>query len=295
MNPIAQWLTRIGLLPVRVLGRLPPTLARSLTRPLAWPMRKLMRRRREIARSNLRLCFPDCSERQRELVLRDHFRQLAESLAEFAQAWQRPGRFGERDGHLLGLEHLAAARANGRGVLLITGHVTCLETAARLFAEQVPSAGIYRPLRNAVMNEFQNRGRQRYAERMIARDDVRAMVRYLRDGGVLWYAPDQDFGIQRSEFAPFFGIQTATARGILDLARMGRAAVVPMYPIKDERDGRVTVHLEPAFDEFPGPDPVADLTRFNQFLERRIRQAPSQYWWLHRRFKTRPPGKPSPY
>ncbi|MFU8831211.1 MAG: lipid A biosynthesis acyltransferase, partial [Wenzhouxiangella sp.] len=81
----------------------------------------------------------------------------------------------------------------------------------------------------------------------------------------------------------------------LDLARMGRARVVPMYPVKDEASGRVTVHLEPAFDDFPGSDPVADLARFNAFLERHILEAPAQYWWLHRRFKTVPEGLPSRY
>ena len=129
---------------------------------------------------------------------------------------------------------------------------------------------------------------------MIPRDNVRAMVRHLRGGGVLWYAPDQDFGPARSAFAPFFGIQTATATGLLDLTRLGRALVVPMYPLK-QPDGRVIVHFESAWDDFPSGDDHADLARFNAFLERYIRLNPSQYWWLHRRFKTAPAGMPDRY
>jgi Kdo2-lipid IVA lauroyltransferase/acyltransferase len=290
-----RMLTWLGLLPVRGLGRLPPGLARALVRPLGPLMRLTMRRRREIARKNLALCFSEASQVERERLLRAHFRQLAEMFADTAIAWQRPGRLDARLGVVTGLANLEAAMATGQGVLLITGHTTCLELGARLFGEQVAAHGIYRPLRNPVLNDFQNRGRARYAQRMIPRDDLRSMVRHLRGGGVLWYAPDQDFGPERSLFAPFFGHPTATARGLLELARLGRAQVVPMYPIKDEASGRVTVHLEPALAAFPGPDPERDLARFNAFLERRIRQAPSQYWWLHRRFKTSPPGQPDRY
>lgn len=295
MKSISHVLTWTGLLPVRLIGRLPLNLGRRLTGWLATPMRWTMRRRARIARKNLSLCFAELSAVERERLLRAHFRQLAESLAEIAVAWQRPGRLDQRHGEVIGLEHLEAARGDGRGVVLLTAHVTCLEFGARVFGEQVPAWGIYRPLRNRVINDFQNRGRARYAEHMLERDDLRAMVRHLRAGGVLWYAPDQDFGPERSLFAPFFGQHTATARAIVDLARMGRARVVPMFPVKDEVSGRVSVHLEPALDGFPGDDPVADLTRYNAFLERWIRRAPAQYWWLHRRFKTRPPGEPEIY
>lgn len=295
MKPLRAALTWLGLIPVRLLGLLPLGMGRAMTRPLATPMHALMRRRREIAGRNLALCFPELDDDAREHLLRAHFRHLAESIAEIAVAWSRPGRLPLRVGHVAGLEHLDAARADGSGVILVTGHVTCLELGARLFGSQVESRGIYRPLRNPVLERYQNRGRARYARGMIGHRDLRAMVRHLRTGSVLWYAPDQDFGPRRSEFAPFFGHPVATATGLLDLVRLGRARVVPMYPIKDEDSGRVTVHLEPAFYPFPTDDPIADLARVNEFLETRIRQAPAQYWWLHRRFKTRPPGAPDPY
>jgi KDO2-lipid IV(A) lauroyltransferase len=107
---------------------------------------------------------------------------------------------------------------------------------------------------------------------------------------VLWYAPDQDMGPQRSRFAPFFGVETATATGMLELARLGRARVVPMIPLKNPETGRVRVHVEAGFEPFPSGDDVADLSRYNAFLERHVRAAPAQYWWLHRRFKSAPDG-----
>ena len=287
--------THFALLPLRLLGRLPLPLARALARPFAVPLRLAMGKRSGIARRNLELCFPERDALARERLLKAHFRALAESLAEIAVAWRRPGRLDETFGTVTGLEHLEAARREGQGVVLITGHTTCLELGARLFGERLAASGIYRPLDNPVLEDFQNQGRAGYAQAMIPRDELRAMVRLLRSGGVLWYAPDQDFGASRSAFAPFFGVPTATATGILELTRLGRARLVPMYPHKDEASGRVHVELEPAFEDFPSDDAVADLARVNAFLERHIRRSPSQYWWLHRRFKTRPAGEANPY
>lgn len=279
----------LGVLVLRLLGKLPLGLSRRLTRPLGVPARWLMARRRRIALRNLELCFPALDERARRKLLKRHFRHLAEGLAEVAWSWAGPSRIPGGIADIQGLEHLEAARA-GAGVMIVTGHCTCLEIAGRILGARGNIAAVYRPLRNPALERFQNAGRGRYAAAMIARDELKTMVRHLRSGGMLWYAPDQDFGRARSEFAPFFGHPAATARAIVDLARLGRAAVVPMYPVKDETSGKITVIIEPALDNFPSGDDSADLTRYNAFLERMIRRAPAQYWWLHRRFKTAPEG-----
>ncbi len=287
-------LLKAALLPVRGLGRLPLGLSRALLRPLAPVLERLMGRRMRVVDRNLALCFPELSQQQRRDLRRAHCRQLTDSLAETALAWCRPGRLDARFGELEGLEHLRAAQAGGQGVLMLTAHATCMELGARLVGEQVRARAIYRPLRHAVLEGFQNAGRGRYAEAMIARDDVRAMVRHLRAGGVLWYAPDQDFGPRRSLFAPFFGLATATPTGLIDLVRLGRARVVPMYPVK-QADGRVRVHFEAAWDDWPSGDAQADLARYNARVEQWIRAHPPQYWWLHRRFKTVPDGEADRY
>ena len=294
MNALLDVLLKVALLPVRALGRLPLGVSRALLRPLAPVLRRLMGRRMRVVDRNLALCFPELSDQQRWALRRAHCRQLTDGLAETAVVWCRPGRLDSRFGELKGLDHLRAAQTDGRGVLMLTAHATCMELGARLVGEQVQARAIYRPLRHAVLENFQNAGRGRYAEAMIARDDVRAMVRHLRAGGVLWYAPDQDFGPRRSLFAPFFGLPTATPTGLIDLVRLGRARVVTMYPIK-QADGRVIVHFEPVWEDWPSGDAQADLARYNAQVEQWIRAHPPQYWWLHRRFKTAPPGTPDRY
>jgi len=291
---IGALVTRALLAPLMWLGRCRLSAVRRVTRPLAWPMRLAMRRRVAVVRRNLELCFPELGAHDRAQIEHAHFLHLAEAVGEISYAWNHRGPVDESVGTVQGLEHYAAARADG-GVLLLTAHVTCLELAARILGGHVRGHGLYRPLRNPVLEALQQRGRSSYADGMFMRDDLRGIVRHLRSGGVLWYAPDQDLGPDRCEFAPFFGIETATARAIIDLARLGRARVVPMYPLKDPLSGRIAVCLEPAFDDFPSADPVADLARYNAFLERWVRAHPAQYWWLHRRFKTRPEGQPDRY
>lgn len=296
-NPGMFWKRFYGRLCVLILqciGKLPLRFSRRMTRLLGPPARRLMGRRRRIALRNLELCFPELDGAARQKLLKRHFRHLAEGLAEVAWSWAGPSRIPRGVAAIRGLEHLEAAHAAG-GVLIVTGHCTCLEIAGRVLGAERNIAAVYRPLRNPALERFQNAGRGRYAAAMIARDELRAMVRHLRKGGMLWYAPDQDFGRERSEFAPFFGHPAATARAIVDLARLGRAAVVPMYPLKDETGGKITIIIEPALEKFPSGDDVADLRRYNAFLERMIRRAPAQYWWLHRRFKTAPEGMPDRY
>ncbi len=288
-------LIRFALLPMELLGRLPPRAARALVRPLGGLFALAMPARRRIVERNFELCFPVLNERERKRLRRRHFRFLAEMLAEGAIAWCRPGQLDERFGTVEGLEHVQAALATGRGVLLLTGHSTSLELGGRLLCERIPTWGVYRPQRSSAIEDFQNRGRLRYAKGMFRRNELRAMVRHLRAGKLLWYAPDQDFGPQRSKFAPFFGLSTATATGIPNMARMGDALVLPMYPLRDADSGRVRVIIEAAFDDFPSGDDVHDLTRFNAFLERHIRRDPAQYFWVHRRFKTAPLGEAERY
>ncbi len=281
--------------PLLATGKLSLASARHGTRWLARPLHAAMRRRARIVQRNLELCFPEIDARVRHEIQQAHFRYLAEMVGETAFAWRHPGRLGEEIGRVTGVEHFERARADGRGLLLVTAHVTALELGARVLGQHVSGHCIYRPARNPVIERAQREGRKRYAEGMIAHRDVRAMVRHLRGGGVLWYAPDQDPGPGSGCFIPFFGVAAATATGMLDLARMGRARVLPMLPVKNAQTGRITVHLEPAFENFPSQDPVVDLTRYHEFLERHLRPNPAQYWWLHRRFKTAPEGDPPRY
>lgn len=247
------------------LGHLPGHQGLILISSLGPLMFLLMKRRRRIALRNLERCFPDQDEAWRQAILKGCFGSLARMICE--------------------------AEEVGKGVLLVTSHMTSLEIGGSLICRHARVAGLYRPLNNPVAEWYKTRGRLRYSEAMISKRDPLAAVRYLKKGGVLWYAPDQDFGASQSVFAPFFGIQTATLLATHRLPKITDCAVVPMFPRFDPEAKHYHVYLLPAFTDFPSDDPMADLTRVNALMEEQARQAPEQYWWIHRRFKTRPVGE----
>lgn len=274
-----------------ILGHLPRRLGLLLVRPLGPLLRIVLGSRRRIAERNLEVCLPELGPDEREAVLNDSFDALARMVAETAWCWA--GRPASLDTLVepVGFEGLEPLRQDGRGLLIVTAHVTCLEMGARVLGELYEGYGLYRPLGNPVMEWYQNRGRSRYAAGMLSKRDLRGAVRLLRKGGALWYAPDQDFGPQESVFAPFFGVETATLLVTQRLPALTGCRVIVMMPRYDRARDRYVVEVTPPLADFPSDDPVADLTRINAALEAQVRKAPEQYWWVHRRFKTRPEGE----
>ena len=275
-----------------LLGKTPQRLAIALSHPLGWLMEKSLTRRRHVVARNLERCFPELDAERQGKLLADCFRSLARMLFEVAWSASASERFLRRVADVEGLHHAEAALAEGRGVLLLTAHFTSLDLVAHRTALEIErGGGVYRPLRSPVLEWYQSRARSKWTERMISKNDLRTAVRFLQSGGMLWYAPDQDFGPDRSVFAPFFGIPAATLTVTERLVKLTGCRVVPMFPIYDAVARKYTVRLYPALEGFPSGDVVADLTRINVLMEEHIRQAPEQYWWIHRRFKTRPPGE----
>lgn len=291
----ANWPAWLAVGLIYLLGRIPKRLGVWLSYPLGGLMRGLMGSRARIATRNIERCFPEMDEAaQRELV-KACFQSLALALLETCWCWtSAPSRI-LRMGHLEGFENLVEAHNKGRGVLVVTAHMTCLELGGFLLGYAMlnagmNAAGIYRPLKTPVLEWFQNRSRLRYAG-LIRKRELRSAIRHLRGGGVIWYAPDQDFGPDQSEFAPFFGIETASLLATHKLARVSGCVVVPMFPAYDRENNRYVVRVMPALEDFPSDNEMADLERINQLTEAFIRTVPEQYWWIHRRFKTRPPGE----
>lgn len=279
-----------------LLGQSPPALVRFLSHPLGWLMRVLMGSRRKVALRNLERCFPELDDAQIQRLLKANFVYLARTVFEMAWSWAAPKTRIARIGQLRGLEHMTEARRNGRGILCVSLHNTCLEIGANIMGEELKrqgfySAGIYRPLKNPVIEWFQNRSRLDFTDGMISKRNLRSAVRQLKQGTLIWYAPDQDFGPDQTAFAPFFGIPTASLLATHKLAKLTGCAVVPMYPIYNPASQRYEVTILPILENFPSDDEQADLVRINQLIEDFIRLAPEQYWWIHRRFKTRPPGE----
>ncbi len=287
------WLS-LGL--IWLIARLPWRRAIVVGASLGAPLLRLLGRRRRIAQTNLVLCFPELDEDSRQAVLRENFRDLGRMLAEFAASWMASNRSFARIPHrITGLEHLRAAQAEGRGVLLVGAHFSHLELCARLIAQQVPLAGLYREHGSPVFEWAIKRRRLRYARAMFGRRELRATVRHLKQGGSLWYAPDQDMRGKDSVFAPFFGIPASTITATHHLARMSGARVIAFHHRRLDGTDGYEIRLDPPLPDFPGTDEIADTARINAEIEAMVRAAPTQYLWIHKRFKTRPGGEPSPY
>ncbi len=291
-----NWGGWLALALIWMLGQLPQGFGRALSRPLGWMIRKALKSRYRVAKRNIERCFPGLTEAEREQIVRDHFRSLARMLFEQAWSWSAPEKRVDSWGRAVDAEHANRLTREGRGVLMLTCHSTCIEIGGYYAGRATIRPWlVYRPLNSPVIDWYSNRCRRRYSEGGISKRVFRSMVTLLEEGGILWYAPDQDFGPSRSEFAPFFGIQTATLAALVHLVEKSGCAVVPMFPSFDEKTGKYEAKFLPPLDNFPSGDTVADLTRVNALIEDHVRQYPAQYWWIHRRFKTRPAGEPPFY
>lgn len=276
-----------------VAARLPWSWQRPLGAGLGVLLRWLLPGRRRVVERQLTLCLPELDAAGRDALLRNNFRDLGIGVFEFLRAWWGSVDVQRAQVRIEGLEVLQRLRAQGRGVLLVSGHFMTLELCGRLLCDQVPLAGMYRPHATAAMEWAVKRGRLRYACAMFRRDELRPAVRHLKQGGLLWYAPDQDMRGRDAVFAPFFGLPASTITATHQLARLTGAAVVPFF---HRREGdRYVLRLADPLPDFPSADPVADSGRVNAAIEAMVREAPSQYLWLHKRFKRRPAGEPSLY
>lgn len=257
---------------------------------------KIMRRRRRIAAINLSLCFPELSPAQRADLLEEHFAALGIGLFETAMAWWAPDQQLYGLARVEGIEHLEQAMARGKGVILLTGHFTSLELGARFITWHQSFHAMYRSHKNLLYETVMRREREHRSRLApLPHEDLRGLLRAFKRGRAVWYAPDQNHGIRNSVFVPFFGVMTCTITATSRLAALSGAAVVPYFPRRLAGTAGYEVTVLPALEHFPSDDLAADTQRINQLLEDYIRQAPEQYLWVHRRFKTQPPGSPNPY
>lgn len=289
------WPTWIGLGILRALCWLPHRAALALGRAFGMTAYHVSRSRRVIVSRNIELCFPDKTEAERTVLTRDHFKALGMSVIEMGL-----GRWAS-DEHLTslttirGLEHIQPAIDAGQGVILLAAHFTTLEISGRVLAQNIPPFdGVYRKNRSDFITELQRTGRERTVADTIEKRDIKKMVRRLRDGGIVWYAPDQSYNRKGAEVIDFFGVPSMTTTATSTLSRLGKAVAIPFFP-RRLPDGRYEMVLLPAFDNFPSSDPIADTRRYNAVLEEHIRTCPEQYFWIHRKFKDLPEGYPDYY
>lgn len=289
-----QWPAWVGLGVIWLIARIPYAVLLRIGRFLGWVSARVSARR-HIAARNLALCFPDLTQTERARLLEENLRDGGVMLMEFAVAWMASRRaIGNIPVTIEGLEHLQAARAAGHGVLVVGAHFSHLELCARLVSHRLKIAGMYREHENAAFEWTIKRARLSYAAAMFTKDELRRTVRWLKAGGVIWYAPDQDMRGKDAVFAPFFGVPAATITATHHLARLSGARVIPFFHRRLDGGG-YAIRLEAPLEDFPSDDVVADTARVNACIERMVREAPTQYLWMHKRFKTRPPGEASVY
>ena len=286
------------LFAMRGVARMPWGIQRGLGGAAGGLMYRAMRRRRRIAQRNLALCFPRLDDAARARLVRRHFRSLGLALVETALAWWGSEPRIMARARIVGAEHLEAALARGRGVILLGGHFTTFELSGRILASRFECGATYRPHDDPRWDAILRAGRGRHLAALVPHKDARAMVRHLAGNRILWYAPDQDFSSRRGRrnvFVRFFAERAAVTTATSWLARTSGARVVPFASYRVADDSGWEVVIGPALEDFPGGDDAADAARLNAVLETQIERSPEQYLWVHRRFKTRPAGAPPAY
>ena len=289
----ATWLA-VGLL--RMVAAMPYGVQLFIGRRFGDLMFGLLPRRRQIARRNLELCFPELDEDERHRLLRGSFQSVGITVIETAFSWWGSETKLRNLYRMEGEEHLQNALQQGKGALLLGGHYTTLEISGRFLAFHTNDLQpIYKPARNQLFNALMVAARSRLFDRLLANREFRTVLRGLKDNKVVWYAPDQDFGRGQNVFAPFMGIATATLTMTSRLAKASGAPVLPFYSQRLPGSEGYLIKLLPPLQNFPSGDDVADSMLINEAIEQQVRNAPEQYLWLHRRFKTRPLGEDDIY
>lgn len=290
------WSMWFGLSVLWLIVQLPYPLLARLGGSLGRASRPFLKRRERIARRNIALCFPGLSEAEIDKLVVNNFVSLGMALLETGMAWFWSDKRVRRWFDVQGLHHLTTAQRDKRGVMVVGVHFMSLELGGRVMGLCQPMMATYRPHNNPLLEWVQTRGRMRSNKAMIDRRNLREMVRVLKHGEAVWFAPDQDYGPGGSTFAPFFAVkEAATTNGTYVLSRLSQAAMLTITMIRKTDGSGYKLIIGPEMIDYPRSDEHAAAAWMNQVIEREILRAPEQYLWLHRRFKTRPAGQSSLY
>lgn len=288
-------LVRLGLALVWLLHFLPLAVLGPIGRMVGIVLYILGHERRKVALTNLQLCFPHWSSAEQRRVARAHFQCVGRAALEHGILWWSSKPRIERLVRVEGLEHWRAVA--DRPVIWFVPHFVGLDMGATRLTTEYRACSIYSRQKNAVFDRILLHGRTRFVEPVLfsRQEGVRRIVRILREGLPFYYLPDMDFGSRDSIFVPFFGVPAATITGLSRVARLAGAVVVPAVTRQLPGAGGYVLTFYPAWTDFPGESVEADTRRMNAFIEERVLEMPEQYFWLHKRFKTRPPGEPRFY
>lgn len=251
--------------------------------------------RRRVTLINLKLCFPQKSDAEREQIGRDVFRNLARSTFELGRVWYAPVATALDNVALVDKQHIDVWRGN-TPVIVLAPHFVGLDMGGTRFSYEYPEVfSMYSEQKNKVFDHALRRARQRFnnAHLITRQQGLRPVLKALKEKQLFYYLPDMDFGAKDAVFVDFFGVKTATVTALSRLAKITGAKVIPLVT-RQTPDG-YEAKFYPAWENFPSDDALADARRLNAFLEERILEMPAQYFWVHKRFKTRPEGEASLY
>jgi Kdo2-lipid IVA lauroyltransferase/acyltransferase len=284
-------LTRLVLALVWLLHFLPLGILAPAGRALGLIAYALVRERRRVTLTNLRLCFPGWSESERRRVARRHFQAVGRAALEHGILWWSPAGRVQRLVRIEGLEHWQAVA--GGPVIWLAPHFVGLDMGGIRLGSEYRVVSVYSRQRDPAFDAVLYHGRTRFVmpELYSRQEGVRSVIKALRRGLPFYYLPDMDFGSRDSIFVPFFGVSAATITGLARIARLAGAAVVPAVTRQLPGAGGYVLTFYPAWRDFPSESIENDTRRMNAFIEARVLEVPEQYFWLHKRFKTRPPGE----
>ncbi|MDP3636041.1 MAG: lipid A biosynthesis acyltransferase [Azonexus sp.] len=247
------------------------------------------RERREVALINLRLCFPEMSEAERADLARQHFIAFSRAVLDRTLGWWASKERLERLIRISGVEHLNSV--DGRPIILLSPHFVGLDAGATRISMHIVGCSVYSSQKSPVFDQLFYAGRQRFNPTILfsRQEGMRGIIKAMKAGHQFYYLPDMDFGPKESIFVPFFGVPAATIPGVARLVRLTGARVVACIT-RQVPDG-YEVEVMPPWENFPGESIEADTEFVNQFIESQVLRMPAQYFWLHKRFKTRPPGE----
>jgi KDO2-lipid IV(A) lauroyltransferase len=280
----------------RGLARLPYRWQMRIAHLLSWPIAWAAGKRRAIVAANIALCFPELAARAQERLAARNLRCTAVSLFETSLAWFAPRSVTAGIVEVEGLEHLQRALEGGKGALCLFSHFTMIELGGRLLSEALgrPMHQMVRRNNDPAVEAVIDQGRRAFCERTLEKKDLGELLRSLREGHPVGYAPDQNFNLHMA-FVPFFGQPAATLTMTSRIARLSRAPVLCVWITRHPSGYGYLLRIDPPLAQFPSADPVADTARIIALLEAEVRKTPEQYLWAHRRFKTRPDGSPLAY
>ena len=288
-------MTRLALAVMWLLHWLPLGWLARLGRAFGTLLYWFARERRQVALTNLRLCFPELDDQERTALARRHFRAFGRSFLERGLLWWASPQRLRQMVSVEGRENLDGS--GGKPTILLVPHFIGLDMGWARLTLELDMVSIYANQKNLLFNAALLRGRTRFGKSTLLsrQEGTRPAIRLMRAGQPFYYLPDMDYGQRDTIFVPFFGVSAATITGLSRLARLAGAIVLPVITRMLPDGQGYVVNIGPPWSDFPGESVEADTRRMNAFIEEEIRRMPEQYFWLHKRFKTRPPNEESPY